>query len=96
LLPAPAGLHFCEPAPELEQHLARRYRPSSETMTRRVVTRLADPLHHQRLPDASLPAGSQVAPLVASAMLASAREQVGQVDLPCTMPGRALLLEPGP
>lgn len=95
--PPPAGLHFCEPAPELEQHLARRYRPELETMARRVVTRLADPLHHQRLPDASLPAGSQVAPLVASAMLASAREQVGQVDFALHNAGGVRCsLEPGP
>ncbi|WP_349922003.1 bifunctional metallophosphatase/5'-nucleotidase [Aeromonas veronii] len=77
---APAGLCFCEPAAEIEQHLAKRYRPELETMTQRVVTRLDAPLHHQRLPDANYPAGSQVAPLVASAMLSAAHEQVGQVD----------------
>ena len=60
--PASCGAALLRTGPELEQHLARRYRPELETMARRVVTRLADPLHHQRLPDASLPAGSQVAP----------------------------------
>ncbi|MCR3909425.1 bifunctional metallophosphatase/5'-nucleotidase [Aeromonas hydrophila] len=93
----PAGLHFCEPAPELEQLLAKRYRPELETMTQRIVTRLDGPLHHQRLPDASLPAGSQVAPLVASAMLAGAREQVGQVDFALHNAGGVRCsLEPGP
>ncbi|WP_421201647.1 bifunctional metallophosphatase/5'-nucleotidase [Aeromonas enteropelogenes] len=77
---APAGLVFCEPDARVEQHLARRYRPEIETMTMRIVTHLDTPLLHQRLPDALLPNGSQVAPLVARAMLAAAREQVGQVD----------------
>ncbi|MEZ6960232.1 MULTISPECIES: bifunctional UDP-sugar hydrolase/5'-nucleotidase [unclassified Aeromonas] len=76
----PAGLVFCEPDARVEQHLARRYRPEIETMTQRIVTHLDTPLLHQRLPDALLPNGSQVAPLVARAMLAAAREQVGQVD----------------
>jgi 5'-nucleotidase len=93
----PAGLHFCEPAPELEAHLAKRYRPELETMTQRIVTRLAGPLHHQRLPDANLPAGSQVAPLVAHAMLTGAREQVGQVDFALHNAGGVrCALEPGP
>ena len=66
-------------------------------MTQRIVTRLGGPLHHQRLPDASLPAGSQVAPLVASAMLAGAREQVGQVDFALHNAGGVRCsLEPGP
>lgn len=95
--PPPAGLHFCEPDPEIEQLLARRYRPELETMTQRVVTRLQGPLHHQRLPDEHYPAGSQVAPLVASAMLAAAREQVGQVDLALHNAGGVRCsLEPGP
>ena len=34
-LPASCGAALREPAPELEQHLARRYRPELETMTRR-------------------------------------------------------------
>lgn len=93
----PAGLTFCDPDPELEQHLARRYRPELETMTQRIVTRLGEPLHHQRLPDANQPTGSQVAPLVASAMLASAREQVGQVDFALHNAGGVRCsLEPGP
>jgi hypothetical protein len=93
----PAGLYFCEPAPELEQHLAKRYRPELETMTQRIVTHLAGPLHHQRLPDANLHAGSQVAPLVAHAMLIGAREQVGQVDFALHNAGGVRCsLEPGP
>ncbi|POG24907.1 bifunctional metallophosphatase/5'-nucleotidase [Aeromonas bestiarum] len=93
----PAGLLFCQPAPALELHLAKRYRPELETMTQRIVTRLAGPLHHQRLPDANLPAGSQVAPLVAHAMLTGAREQVGQVDFALHNAGGVRCsLEPGP
>ena len=93
----PAGLTFCEPDPEIEQILAKRYRPELETMSQRVVTRLAGPLHHQRLPDADYPAGSQVAPLVAGAMLAAAREQVGQVDFALHNAGGVRCsLEPGP
>jgi hypothetical protein len=53
-----AGVTFVSAGGELEQLLAKRYRPELETMTQRIVTRLGGPLHHQRLPDASLPAGS--------------------------------------
>ncbi|WAG07800.1 bifunctional metallophosphatase/5'-nucleotidase [Aeromonas jandaei] len=93
----PAGLTFCEPDARLEQHLAKRYRPEIETMTQRIVTRLDTPLPHQRLPDANLPHGSHVAPLVAHAMLMAAREQVGEVDFALHNAGGVRCsLEPGP
>ncbi|ATL92285.1 bifunctional metallophosphatase/5'-nucleotidase [Aeromonas sp. CU5] len=93
----PAGLTFCEPDPQLEQHLAKRYRPEIETMSQRIVTRLEAPLPHQRLPDANLPHGSQLAPLVAHAMLTAAREQVGEVDFALHNAGGVRCsLEPGP
>ncbi|TNH80142.1 bifunctional metallophosphatase/5'-nucleotidase [Aeromonas sobria] len=93
----PAGLTFCEPDPQLEQHLAKRYRPEIETMSQRIVTRLEAPLPHQRLPDATLPHGSQLAPLVARAMLTAAREQVGEVDFALHNAGGVRCsLEPGP
>lgn len=93
----PAGLTFCEPDPQLEQHLAKRYRPEIETMSQRIVTRLAAPLPHQRLPDNTLPHGSQLAPLVARAMLTAAREQVGEVDFALHNAGGVRCsLEPGP
>ncbi len=93
----PAGLTFCEPDQQLEQHLAKRYRPEIETMSQRIVTRLAAPLPHQRLPDATLPYGSQLAPLVARAMLTAAREQVGEVDFALHNAGGVRCsLEPGP
>lgn len=93
----PAGLTFCEPDPQLEQHLAKRYRPEIETMSQRIVTRLAAPLPHQRLPDAAQPHGSQLAPLVARAMLTAAREQVGEVDFALHNAGGVRCsLEPGP
>ncbi|WP_236757919.1 bifunctional metallophosphatase/5'-nucleotidase, partial [Aeromonas cavernicola] len=76
----PKGLTFCEPDAILEQRLATDYRPEITTMSLRIVTKLSHPLHHQRLPDDQLPHGSQLTPLVAEAMLAVAREQVGQVD----------------
>ncbi|MGL4775439.1 MAG: 5'-nucleotidase C-terminal domain-containing protein, partial [Aeromonas veronii] len=93
----PVGLTFCEPDPQLEQHLAKRYRPEIETMSQRIVTRLAAPLPHQRLPDATQPHGSQLAPLVARAMLTAAREQVGEVDFALHNAGGVRCsLEPGP
>ncbi|WP_429114419.1 bifunctional metallophosphatase/5'-nucleotidase [Aeromonas veronii] len=93
----PVGLTFCEPDPQLEQHLAKRYRPEIETMSQRIVTRLAAPLPHQRLPDAIQPHGSQLAPLVARAMLTAAREQVGEVDFALHNAGGVRCsLEPGP
>jgi 5'-nucleotidase len=78
--PVPANLRFCAPDALIEDHMVRRYRPALEEMAAKVVTQLSQPLLHQRIPDARLPHGSQVAPLVAAAMLAGAREQVGQVD----------------
>ncbi|WP_042012516.1 bifunctional metallophosphatase/5'-nucleotidase [Aeromonas fluvialis] len=93
----PAGLTFCEPDPQLEQHLAKRYRPEIETMSQRIVTRLDTPLPHQRLPDSKMPHGSMLAPLVASAMLTAAREQVGEVDFALHNAGGVRCsLEPGP
>ncbi|MGY3869709.1 bifunctional metallophosphatase/5'-nucleotidase [Aeromonas crassostreae] len=95
--PAPANLHFCAPDPLIEGHMARRYRPALEEMAARTVTRLPEPLLHQRIPDARLPHGSQVAPLVAAAMLAGAREQVGRVDFALHNGGGVRCsLEPGP
>lgn len=77
--------------------MARRYRPALEEMAARTVTRLPEPLLHQRIPDARLPHGSQVAPLVAAAMLAGAREQVGRVDFALHNGGGVRCsLEPGP
>lgn len=93
----PAGLCFCEPDGTLEQHLAKRYRPEIETMSQRIVNTLGHPLIHQRLPDPTLPHGSQIAPLVAKAMLMAAREQMGPVDFALHNAGGVRCsLEPGP
>ncbi|MGY3926640.1 bifunctional metallophosphatase/5'-nucleotidase [Aeromonas simiae] len=68
------------PEPTLEQHLAHHYRPVLSQMASHSIATLPAPLHHQRLPDAQHPHGSELAPLVAEAMRWSTREQVGRVD----------------
>ncbi|MGL5947486.1 MAG: bifunctional metallophosphatase/5'-nucleotidase [Aeromonas sp.] len=94
----PSNLHWCEPDALLEAHLAQRYRPALVEMASHVVTQLTLPLIHQRLPDAHWPQGSQVAPLVATAMLDCARaQQVGEIDFALHNAGGVRCsLEPGP
>lgn len=66
--------------PHIEHHLAHHYRSVLSEMGRHPLTHLPAPLHHQRLPDERYPHGSELAPLVASAMLHITREQCGPVD----------------
>lgn len=68
------------PDAQIEHHLAHHYRAILSEMGRRPLSQLPTALHHQRLPDARYPHGSELAPLVASAMLHTTREQCGPVD----------------
>jgi len=56
----------------ISQIINSQYRPAIAKMRKNIITHLAEPLRHSRLPTDELPQGSEIAPLVSAAFFASA------------------------
>jgi len=58
----------------ISQIINSQYRPAIAKMRNNIITNLAKPLEHSRLPNEQLPQGSEIAPLVSEAFFHSAKQ----------------------